>query len=120
MLRQVDVVLNQQKKEATEKLAKRNTVNDATKLSPKIQLPKIYMPEINNNNYNIWSKQLSQAWDYDYRKQPIVAWLQLNSILAHNWNRSGHFPDEGALGTHPTYPGLGVGVKIIRYIKINI
>lgn len=46
--------------------------------------------------YNIWSKQLSQAWNnqdlskdhYDYRKyyndQPIVAWLQLNSILAHN------------------------------------
>lgn len=34
------------------------------------------MPEINNNNYNIWSKQLSQAWGnqdlfkdhYDYRK----------------------------------------------------
>lgn len=57
------------------------------------------MPEINNNNYNTWSKQLSQAWGnqdlskdhYDYRKyyndQPIVAWLQLNSILAHNWNR---------------------------------
>lgn len=86
------------------------------------------MPEINNNNnYNIWSKQLSQAWGnqdlskdhYDYRKyyndQPIVAWLQLNSILAHNWNRyipTGHFPDEGASGTyktktHPTYPGLG-------------
>lgn len=85
------------------------------------------MPEINNNNYNTWSKQLSQAWGnqdlskdhYDYRKyyndQPIVAWLQLNSILAHNWNRyipTGHFPDEGASGTyktktHPTYPDLG-------------
>lgn len=59
------------------------------------------MPEINNNNYNIWSKQLSQAWGnqdlskdhYDYRKyyndQPIVAWLQLNKILAHNWNNGG-------------------------------
>lgn len=85
------------------------------------------MQKINNNNYNIWSKQLSQAWGnqdlskdhYDYRKyyndQPIVAWLQLNSILAHNWNRyipTGHFPDEGASGTyktktHPTYPDLG-------------
>lgn len=85
------------------------------------------MPEINNNNYNIWSKQLSQAWGnqdlskdhYDYRKyyndQPIVAWLQLNKILAHNWNRyipTGHFPDGGASGTyklktHPTYPDLG-------------
>lgn len=85
------------------------------------------MQKINNNNYNIWSKQLSQAWGnqdlskghYDYRKyyndQPIVAWLQLNSILAHNWNRyilTGHFPDKGASGTyktktHPTYPDLG-------------
>lgn len=85
------------------------------------------MPEINNNNHNTWSKQLSQAWGnqdlskdhYDYRKyyndQPIVAWLQLNSILAHNWNRyipTGHFPDKGASGTyktktHPTYPDLG-------------
>lgn len=85
------------------------------------------MKKINNNNYNIWSKQLSQAWGnqdlskdhYDYRKyyddQPIVAWLQLNSILAHNWNRyipTGHFPDKGASGTyktktHPTYPDLG-------------
>lgn len=75
--RQVDVVLNQQKKEATEKLAKRgirpsqgsyftsklnqelnkpyleqvakrNTVvaNDATKLSPKIQLPIQIIPNI--------------------------------------------------------------------------
>ena len=81
----------------------------------------------NNNNYNTWSKQLSQAWGnqdlskdhYDYRKyyndQPIVAWLQLSSILAHNWNRyipAGHFPDKGASGTyktktHPTYPDLG-------------
>ena len=73
------------------------------------------MQKINNNNYNIWSKQLSQAWGnqdlskdhYDYRKyyndQPIVAWLQLNSILAHNWNRyipTGHFPDKGASGTY--------------------
>lgn len=85
------------------------------------------MQKINNNNYNIWSKQLSQAWGnqdlskdhYDYRKyyndQPIVVWLQLNSILAHNWNRyipTGHFPDKGASGTyktktHPTYPDLG-------------
>lgn len=85
------------------------------------------MPEINNNNYNTWSKQLSQAWGnkdlskdhYDYRKyyndQPIVAWLQLNSILAHNWNRhipTGHFLDKGASGTyktktHATYPDLG-------------
>ena len=85
------------------------------------------MPEINNNNYNIWSKQLSQAWGnqdlskdhYDYRKyyndQPIVAWLQLNSILAHKQNKripAGHFPDKGASGTyktkdHPTYPALG-------------
>lgn len=82
------------------------------------------MQKINNNNYNIWSKQLSQAWGnqdlskdhYDYyNDQPIVAWLQLNSILAHNWNRyipTGHFPDKGASGTyktktHPTYPDLG-------------
>lgn len=77
--------------------------------------------------YNIWSKQLSQAWGnkdlskdhYDYRKyyndQPIVAWLQLNSILAHNWNRhipTGHFLDKGISGTyktksHATYPDLG-------------
>ena len=78
-------------------------------------------------NYNTWSKWLSQAWNnqdlskdhYDYRKyyndQPIVAWLQLNSILAHKWNKhipTGHFPDKGASGTyktktHPTYPDLG-------------
>lgn len=27
-------------------------------------MPKIFeeLPEINNNNYNTWSKQLSQAW----------------------------------------------------------
>ena len=62
--------------------------------------------------YNTWSKWLSQAWNnqdlskdhYDYRKyyndQPIIAWLQLNSILAHNWNKhipTGHFLDKGAL-----------------------
>lgn len=78
-------------------------------------------------NYNTWSKWLSQAWNnqdlskdhYDYRKyyndQPIVAWLQLNSILAHNWNKhipTGHFTDKGASGTyktksHATYPDLG-------------
>ena len=78
-------------------------------------------------NYNTWSKWLSQAWNnqdlskdhYDYRKyyndQPIVAWLQLNSILAHNWNKhipTGHFSDEGVSGTyktksHATYPDLG-------------
>lgn len=44
----------------------------------------IYMPEINNNNYNIWSKQLSQAWG--------------NQDLS---------KDHYKLKTHPTYPDLG-------------
>lgn len=77
--------------------------------------------------YNTWSKQLSKAWgnqdlskdSYNYKKyyndQPVVAWLQLNNILTHNWNNyipSGHFPDKGKSGTyktnsHPTYPWLG-------------
>ena len=130
--RLADAILNQQKEEATKKLAKkgvrpsqgsyfisklnqelnrsyleqaakRNTIiaNDVIKLSPKVQLPIQIIP-------NIIDIQ-------DYNDQPIVSWLQLNSILAHNWNRyipTGHFPDEGASGTyktktHPTYPGLG-------------
>ena len=96
------------------------------------------MPEINNNNYNTWSKWLSQAWGnqdlskdhYDYRKyyndQPIVAWLQLNSILAHNWNKhipTGHFLIKELQGliklNHMQLiqiQGINLGVKIIRYI----
>ena len=58
------------------------------------------MPEINNNNYNIWSKQLSQVWDNQ------------NLFKYRRYQNGGSFTtgkgdDRVKLINHPTYPKRG-------------
>lgn len=74
-----------------------------------------YMPEINNNNYNIWSKQLSQAWSnqdlFKYRRyQNGGNYNNVNTALFSKYKPTGkdqHRDDRVKLINHPTHPKRG-------------
>lgn len=74
-----------------------------------------YMPEINNNNYNIWSKQLSQAWGnqdlFKYRRyQNGGNYNNVNTALFSKYKPTGkdqHRDDRVKLINHPTHPKRG-------------
>ena len=49
------------------------------------------MQKINNNNYNIWSKQLSQAWDnqdlFKYRRYQNGGSFTTGALTDMIWNK---------------------------------